>query len=122
MKDKHLAYMLIGGLAVLLGWQYYSEQYATRTRGGADHAARTRDSGIYGAALDNSLGQVTPQHLLWWGPSMRPPHWQPHRVRYPLAPGREIERLIYGVPGSCNDTVSKADRGWLWAPPSEVDY
>lgn len=122
MNDRTLACALVAAVAAVIGWQYFSEQTDMRARGGADHAARTRDSGIYGAALDNSLGQVTPQNFLWWGPSMRPPHWVPHRVRYAMVPGREIERLIYGAPGCYNDTVPKADRGWLWAPPSEVDY
>jgi hypothetical protein len=92
---------------------------------GGMRASATRHlapSAVRGATLDHALGQVTPEHLLFFGPTMRPPHWTPHRVRYTRRPGEEMERLMMGAPGSCGVSVPRESRGWLWAPPSEVDY
>ena len=117
-QDKLLILLGVGGAAalVLLTTNRVSAAAHEWHRQVGEQAAR-------GAALDNTLGMVTPDCYLWWGPKMRPPDWTPHRMRYTVAPGGEIERLIYGAPGSCvTPAVPKALRGWLFAPPSEVDY
>jgi hypothetical protein len=116
-------WLLIGGgaLAALAALYIWRDDIATRyQRGGAGrHLAA---SAVSGAALDTSLGQRCPDHLLHYGPTMLPPHWTPHRVKYPATPGQELERLMYGAPGSCAVAVPRAQRGWLFAPPSEEDY
>lgn len=120
--DRTLMVALVGGVLALIGWTWWSNQQDQDERAGAGYTRRVSDSGIYGAALDGTLGQLTPDHLVWFGPRMRPPHWCPHRVRYPTTPGYELERLTYGAPGSYNVVTPPSERGWLFAPPSEVDY
>lgn len=117
--------LTLGGMiaiaAAWVGWDLYQ---ANRPVGAADGYRRyTKTGAIRGAALDAAAGMVTPDHLIHYGPTMRPADWQPHRVRYPATPGQELERLMYGAPGSCvTPAVPRALRGWLFQPPAEVDY
>lgn len=90
------------------------------TRGSASR--HVTGQSVRGSALDAAVGQVTPDHLLWFGPSMRPPGWVPHRVQYPAWPGENLELLINGAPMACvTRVVPRAQRAWMFAPPSEVD-
>lgn len=119
MKDDR-ALMLLAALAAgLIGYGMWRGQSGAR----ASWARRVGPSAIEGAALDASLGRITPDHLLWFGPPQTPAHYTPHRVTYPVTPGREMQRLIHGAPGSCvTPAVPAGERGWLFSPPSEVDY
>ena len=76
---------------------------------------------VRGSALDVSMGQITPTHLLWWGQTMRPPGWVPHRVSYPTYPGQNLEILQFGAPGGCPVAIPLEQRTWIFEPPSEVD-
>lgn len=121
MTDENKTLLGLGALAVLaVAW------LTLRGGGTATRAQWTRHitgPSIQGAALQAGAGMVTPNHLLWWGPPARPADWAPHRVKYPVTPGYELERLMYGAPGSCvTPNVPRAQRGWLFEPPSEVDY
>lgn len=119
-RDHVALIVLSAGILGLMGYQMYTAKYAMRKRGG-DNARYVAASGIYGAALDDTFGMVTPEHLIHYGPTMRPASWTPHRVTYPETPGVNLERLIYGASGACDTVTPRAQRGWLFAPPSEVD-
>lgn len=121
MRDETKMIAGFGGLLALLVWWFYADRYGQSQRGGGGRVLAP--SAVAGAALDDSLGRVTPDHLLWYGPTMRPLHWSVHRMSYPVTPGLELERLIHGAPGSCvTNSVPRELRGWLFAPPAEVDY
>jgi hypothetical protein len=121
-RDRMLLLGVAGGVAALLGWSILGQKDPNGNRGG--RPPRTPGtSAILGASLDVTGGMMTPDHLAWFGPSgPTPQHYQPHRMQYPLTPGMELSRLIYGAPGACNVTTAAADRGWLFAPPSEADF
>lgn len=122
-NDHVILIWLSGAMLVLLGWTFFQGRYRTASRGGDLNKRVLQGSAVRGAALDNSLGQVTPNDLLWWGPTMRPPHWTPHRVTYPATPGANLEMLINGGPMACvTNSVPRELRGWLFNPPAEVDY
>lgn len=110
---------LVASIGGLLLWSIAGQR--SSTRGGRPDRVPGA-SGIQGAALDLTPGMMTPDHLVWWQAGPVPRHYVPHRVRYPLAPGTEIQRLIYGAPGACNVTTPASQRGWLFAPPSEADF
>jgi hypothetical protein len=120
MSREHMVLALAtAALAGALAYAELAGRSETAARG--NPGRQVPPPSIRGAALDASLGMVTPDHLQWWGPKMRPPEWIPHRVRYSLAPGQEIERLIFGAPGCCNTALPRAQRGWMFAPPSNED-
>ena len=111
----------VAGVLGVAAWGFYADAYGQSQRGGGGRVLAP--SAVAGAALDDSLGRVTPDHLLWYGPTMRPLHWCAHKLTYPLTPGIELERLIHGAPGAAvTNSVPRELRGWLFAPPSEVDY
>jgi len=111
---------LVAVAAAWIGWDWYQAYHPSGQAGGAKRHLQHYDS--MPAALDISAGMITPDHLIHYGPTARPPDWGPHRVRYPATPGQELERLIYGAPGSCvTPAVPRALRGWMFNPPSEVD-
>lgn len=117
--------MRIGGMlaiaAVLVAWDWYRAGHPTGQRGGYKRHLNTH--AVHGAALDAAAGMITPDHLIHYGPTARPPGWGPHRVRYPPTPGQELERLTFGAPGACvTPTVPRAQRVWMFDPPSEMDY
>lgn len=116
--DERLALIAVSALvAGMIGWALWS---VTTPRYGRGGRYVMRGTTISGAALDTTCGQMTPDHLVWFGwPNAA---YVPHRVSYPLTPGKEISRLIYGAPGVYNQVTPRADRGWLFAPPAEVDY
>lgn len=118
--QRQVAWLTAAVAAVAAVYVWRDAKY--RKMIGGAYKRHLMGSGVRGAALDNSLGQVTPDHLLFFGPTMRPPHWRPHRMSYPAAPGQELERLVYGAPGACSVAVPRELRGWLFAPPSEVDF
>lgn len=120
-RDQVLMVLGVGGLLGVVAWWCYADSYAQSQRGGGGRMLSP--SAVTGAALDDSLGRVTPDHLLWYGPTMRPLHWSAHRLTYPVTPGVELERLIHGAPGAAvTGSVPRELRGWLFAPPAEVDY
>jgi len=119
MKPEHQRIALIAGglLAVLLFLRMREE--GMRQRGGKPR--HVSPPSICGSALDNTMGQVTPDEMLFFGPSMRPAGWVPHKVRYHRTPGQELQRLIYGAPMVCPVAVPDSLKPWLFEPPSEVD-
>lgn len=121
-SDRIALVLVVAGLIGVATWSFLSQGWSMASRGG--RPVRTVDAGsIYGAALDVTGGQCTPEHMQGvWGPRTQSGDWRPHRVTYPYTPGYELERLILGAPGVCNTVTPRADRGWLFAPPSEVDY
>jgi hypothetical protein len=119
VKTPATPVLLTGAAAALAAWYIWRDRTAPARAGTGRHLA---PSATHGATLDSSLGQVTPDHLIHYGPTMRPPHWVPHKVKYPATPGMEIERLIHGGPGACAAAIPRADRGWMFNPPSETDY
>jgi len=115
----------LGGIVAIaaawIGWDWYQAYHPSGQVGGAKRHLNTY--AVRDAALDASAGMITPDHLIHFGPTARPPDWGPHRVRYPATPGQELERLMYGAPGACvTPAVPRALRGWMFEPPSEVDY
>lgn len=109
----------LGALALALGWCWYDQGDAQAARGQMKRIVASPS--MRGAALDNSRGLVTPDHLLWWGPPVCPPHWVPHRVRYPISPGQELGRILYGAPGASVVGMPRSERPWAFCPPAEVD-
>jgi hypothetical protein len=110
-----------GALAALAVWLIWRDDLSMqRERGGAGR--HLESSAVRGPALDAALGQVTPDDLLHFGPVFQPTSWRPHRVYYPATPGQELERLQRGSPGACVVAVPRELRGWIFAPPAEVDY
>lgn len=121
-QERMLTIGLAAGIAALLGYSILGQRDPNATRGGRPPRV-PGVSAVQGASLDITPGFMTPEHLLWFGPSGPvPQHWQPHRVRYPLTPGSEINRLIYGAPMSCNTVTPASERPWLFDPPAEVDF
>lgn len=120
-SETRLLAVAVVGLAAVAGWSFVSQGYAMAARGGRP-ARPLGESAVRGAALDIRGGRTTPDELLHFGPKCRPGNWRRHRMSYPLTPGVEIERLIYGAPGSYNSVTPTAQRGWLFAPPSEDDF
>lgn len=120
MTQPRWAVPALAGVGLLAAVYIWRDSKPMALRGGYDR--HVPDQSMRGAALDNTLGQVTPGHLLHYGPTMRPADWTPHRMTYPATPGQELERLTYGAPGVCAVAVPRAQRGWLFNPPSEVDY
>lgn len=122
MKIENLSLAAMAGLgAALIGWDWYQAYHPSRRAGG--YQRHLNNYAIRDAALDASCGMITPDHLIHFGPTARPPDWTPHRMRYPATPGQELERLTYGAPGACvTPAVPRALRGWMFEPPSEVDY
>ena len=113
--------IVIGAAVVLAGalaWQVRAGAVGQVVRGGRA-AGR---SGVSGLPLDATRARLTPEALRHFAPAWRSGGWVAHRCSYPATPGLEMERLIHGVPGSCNQTTPRALRGWLFAPPSEVDF
>lgn len=122
MNERSTMLALTGAVAALIGWTWWTSNQDTQRRGGDTAARKVGASALYGAALDANLGIRTPWELQHWGPSVCPPHWVPHRMRYPLNPGHEIQRLIHGASAASNVTTPVELRTWLFNPPSEVDY
>lgn len=118
IKSEHV---IIGALAAGVLGYIALQEYQSRPalKGGAQR--HVTGTAVRGAALDVSLGQVTPDHLLWFGPTFRPPGWVPHRVKYNPYPGQNLEILMHGAPGSCPVAVPPEDRVWMFNPPAEVD-
>ncbi len=117
-NDERLALIAVAALvAGMIGWALWSVTTPRYERGGR---YVMRGTTISGAALDTTCGQLAPDHLNWFGW----PHaaYVPHKMLYPLAPGTEISRLIYGAPGAYNQVTPSSQRSWLFTPPSEVDY
>lgn len=114
-------HFVIGALAAaVLGYIAYQEYQSRPALAGGAQRHVTGPS-VRGSALDVTLGQVTPNHLLWFGPTMRPPGWVPHRVTYPTRPGQNLEILMQGAPGSCPVAIPPEERTWMFTPPAEVD-
>lgn len=113
--------LLAGGLAALAGWMIWRERCARADRGGAP-VRHLLPAATRRTPLSEAIGQITPDHLAHYGPTVLPAHWVAHKVRYSPTPGAELQRLIYGAPGAVDCTVPRAQRGWLYAPPSEMDY
>ena len=119
MKKEYQQLTLIaGGLLAILLWLRWRDEDMLQRGGKPRHVS---PPSIRGSALDNTMGQVTPDEYLFFGPAMRPPGWVPHKVRYPMTPGQELERLIYGAPMVCPTNVPGSLKGWMFEPPSEVD-
>lgn len=114
--------MLLAIAALAVAWVAYDLTAAGDERSDVRWRRELDGPTTRGAALDAGVGMLTPDHLLWWGSRGRPPHWTPHRVSYPNWPGYEVSRLRMGAPGACvTPAVPRAQRVWLFAPPSEVD-
>ena len=114
-------YLLVGAAAaIVVGYIAYWE-YQTRPALAGGGKRHVTGPSVRGSALDNTLGQITPNHLLWFGPTYRPPGWVPHRVQYPTYPGQNLEILMHGAPGICPVAVPLEDRVWMFTPPAEVD-
>lgn len=112
---------IAAAVIAVASWYVWRDAQCTRMRGGS-HARHLTGSAVRGSALDTSLGQVTPDHMLFFGPTARPAGWVPHAMSYPRSPGQEMQRLIYGAPGAYACVIPKSLRGWMFAPPAEVDY
>lgn len=118
-RTQQWAAGMIGVAVLIIAWDY---RRGTRSMIRGSATRYLAPAAVRGSALDNSLGQVTPECLLHYGPTMRPPGWVAHRLRYPATPGENLERLTHGAPMACvTPAVPKAERGWLFAPPAEVD-
>lgn len=120
--DNRVMVLLTAVVAGVLGWSWWTNSQQMAARGGAHAARDVAPSSEVGAALDATLGIRNPIELAHFGPGVAPSHWVPHRVSYPAIPGAELQRLIHGAPFACNTTTRTADQGWLFHPPSEVDY
>lgn len=114
---QRLAAIAGGILAIVLFLRWRDENMLQR--GGKPR--HVSPPSIRGSALDNTLGQVTPDEYLFFGPAMRPPGWVPHKVRYHAYPGQELQRLIYGAPMVSPNCVPGELKGWMFEPPAEVD-
>ena len=115
MTDRQLWWWGGGAVVALAAWLIWRDDLAARAARGGRPARHIGASAVLGRPLDTTYGQVTPEN-----PTRL--DWSGHRVRYPLAPGRELERLMYGAPGVCAVAVPRAQRGWLFCPPAEEDY
>lgn len=122
-QRDHLLLALTAVMVMLIGWKYWQDQEATVVRGGAARTRRVAPSAIRPLPLDPRMGRVTPTHLQdFFGPRWTPDHYTGHRCRWPATPGKELERLMYGAPGVYNTNTPTAERGWLFAPPAEMDF
>lgn len=121
---KHEGWAIAGAVGAVVAGYCYAQYATTATAKRASNGREVPAPSIRGAALDATLGQVTPDHLRhWYGPPELPAGWQPHRMCYPHTPGYELERITHGAPGCCvTPAVPRAQRGWLFCPPAEVDY
>jgi hypothetical protein len=107
--------LLVGAIGAGAAWMLW--RTAQQTSGGQQLAPA--------AAARNpltTLRRITPEDLIRRGGIGRPGPARSHRVRYPAVPGMEIQRLMQGGPMACATAVPRAERGWLFAPPSEMDY
>lgn len=119
-EDRVTITLLALGVLGVAWWSYQDACTQAVRHGLASQRRGVARGAVYGAALGPHLKRVTPDYLMHhFGPGQ--PHWSPTPITYPVTPGYELERLIYGVPGSWNTATPSALRGWLFEPPSEVD-
>lgn len=118
-KEQRGLYAALALLAALVAYQFYCGKRDEKIRGSATR--HVPEQSIRGAALSAYAGQITPDHLLFYGPTGRPADWVPHRVRYPATPGQNIERLIYGAPMASPASGDPVLQSWAFCPPSEED-
>lgn len=118
-NDHVILIWLSAAIVGLLGWSFFSNRY--KHTPAVEKRGVRYSNALYGAALDSSLGQCTPDQLAHYGPTMRPASWTPHRVRYPATPGMMLDKLVNGAPGCWNHATPRAQRGWLFCPPAEED-
>ena len=120
LKQHQGAALLLAAIGGVLVSMYAWERRCQLMRGGVGrHVAA---GAVRPQMLDGAAGHITPDALQHFGPKVLPAHWVKHRMSYPLTPGYNLERLMFGAPGSCAIAVPNNQRPWLFAPPSEMDY
>lgn len=120
-REDRLIWATGAALAALAAWWWWADGRAQAARGGGERR-ELAPSAVLPAGLDATLGQLTPERLLAYGPGRLPVSWRRHGVRYPATPGAELGRLQSGAPGASITAVPRELRGWLVAPPAEVDF
>lgn len=113
--------LLTGGLAAYAGYLIWRERCKSADRGGVP-TRHLLPAAVGRMPLAETGGTAAPEYLGHFGPYQLPPYWVPHKVRYSTTPGAEMQRLMRGAPGAADCTVPRAQRGWMYAPPSEMDY